>query len=80
MQIIDPDDNFFKEFLKPYYIITQDGQYLFASIQKGRRPDRVFYMVPEEYRLGRDQRQFDVETGKKIFEVIEEYIEKIDKI
>lgn len=80
MQIVDPDDNFFKEFLKPYYIITKDGQYLFASTQKGRRPDRVFYMVPKKYKLGKGQKKFDVETGKKIFEIIEEYVEKIDKI
>lgn len=80
MEIINPDDNFFKEFLKPYYIMTQDGQYLFASMQKGRRPDRVFYMVEEDYKLGKGQRYFDIDAGKKIFEIIEEYVKKIDRI
>ena len=80
MKIVDPDHEFFQEFLKPYYIRTSDGQYLFGSKQKGRRPDRVFYMVPEGYKLGKNQRYFDVEKGKKIFEIVEEYAEKMDKI
>jgi ATP-dependent phosphoenolpyruvate carboxykinase len=80
MEIKNPSDDFFKEFLKPYYIVTKDGQYLFASSQKGRRPDRVFYMVPDGYKLGKNQRHFDVEIGKKLFKVIEEYVGKINKI
>ena len=80
MQFVNPDNEFFKEFLKPYYVITKDGQYLFASQQKGRRPDRVFYMVPPDYKLGKGQRYFDVEIGKKLFNVIEEYANKMDKI
>lgn len=80
MEIVNPGDSFFKKFLKPYYIVTEDGQYLFASMQKGRRPDRVFYMVDEEYKLGKGQREFDIDAGKKIFEVVEEYVKKIDKI
>jgi len=80
MEYINPSDDFFKEFLKEYYIITADGQYLFASMQKGRRPDRVFYMVPPGYRLGKGQRYFDVEIGKKLFKVIEKYLSKADRI
>ena len=80
MQIYNPSDEFFKEFLKPYYVITKDGQYLFASRQKGRRPDRVFYMVPPGYRLGKGQRYFDVEIGKNLFEIAEKYLRKADKI
>lgn len=78
--IVNPDNDFFKEFLKPYYIITKDGQYLFASTQKGRRPDRVFYMVPSNYKLGKGQRKFDNETGKAIYEIVEKYIRKIKVI
>ncbi|MCD6331303.1 MAG: phosphoenolpyruvate carboxykinase (ATP) [Thermoplasmata archaeon] len=80
MQIYNPSDEFFKEFLKPYYVITKDGQHLFASRQKGRRPDRVFYMVPPGYRLGKGQRYFDVEIGKNLFEIAEKYLRKADKI
>ena len=80
MEIKNPSDEFFKEFLKPYYIVTKDGQYLFASSQKGRRPDRVFYMVPDGYKLGKNQKYFDVEIGKKLFKVIENYVGKINKI
>ena len=46
--VYNPDHNFYKEFLRPYYVITRDGQYLFVSTQPGRRPDRAFYMVPEK--------------------------------
>ena len=80
MEIKNPSDDFFKEFLKPYYVVTKDGQYLFASNQKGRRPDRVFYMVPDGYKLGKNQRHFDIEIGKKLFKVIERYVSKINKI
>ena len=75
--IRNPSDEFFKEFLKPYYVITEDGQYLFASKQKGRRPDRVFYMVPEGYKLGKGQRGFDVDMGKEIYGVVEKYARDI---
>jgi len=80
MQLINPNDDFFKESLKPYYVVTRDKQYLFASRQKGRRPDRVFYMVPYGYKLGKGQRHFDVETGKQIFEIVEKYLKKAKKI
>jgi len=53
----NPDDDFFIEFLKPYYVVTKDGQYLFGSTQPGRRPDRAFYMVPQWYRLGKKQKK-----------------------
>lgn len=72
--IHNPDDNFFIEFLKPYYVITQDGQYLFASTQPGRRPDRAFYMIPKYYKLGKKQQRFETRIGKKIYEVAMDYI------
>ena len=78
--ISNPDDNFFKEFLKEYYIKTRDNQYLFASVQKGRRPDRAFYMVPEGYKLGKKQKIFDKKIGKKIFEVAKEYLKNTNII
>ena len=74
--IKNPSDDFFKEFLKPYYVITKDGQYLFASMQKGRRPDRAFYMVPDGYKLGRGQKKFDTYIGKKLYEIIDDYLKK----
>ncbi len=72
--IHNPDDDFFIEFLKPYYVVTRDGQYLFGSTQPGRRPDRVFYMIPENYKLGKKQKKFDVEVGKEIYEVVMKYL------
>ena len=74
--IHNPDDNFFIEFLKPYYVFTKDGQYLFGSIQPGRRPDRAFYMVPEGYKLGKKQQKFDTIIGKKIYEVVMKYLQE----
>ena len=70
----DPDDDFFRKYLEPYYLITRDGQYLFASMQAGRRPDRVFYMTPEGYRLGRQQKPFPEDAGKQVFEIVEKYL------
>ncbi len=72
--IHNPDDDFYREFLKPYYIFTKDGQYLFACTQAGRRPDRAFFMVPEGYKLGQKQRPFDVAIGKKLIQVAKRYI------
>jgi hypothetical protein len=72
----NPSNEFYIEFLKPYYVFTKDGQYLFGSTQKGRRPDRAFYMVPENYKLGKKQRKFDTKIGKKIYEVAMDYIQK----
>ena len=72
--IHNPDDDFFKGFLKPYYVFTKDGQYLFGSTQPGRRPDRAFYMVPENYKLGKKQQKFDTQIGKKIYEVAMKYL------
>lgn len=74
--ILNPSDEFFKSFLKPCYIVTRDYQYLFASTQKGRRPDRVFYMVPHGYKLGKGQRSFNENIGKKIFRVVDEYLQE----
>jgi len=73
--IHNPTNNLFIQFLKPYYIVTKDNQYLFASTQVGRRPDRVFYMVPENYKLGKKQKQFDMIIGRKIYDVAKKYIQ-----
>ncbi len=72
--ILNPSNEFFIDYLKPYYIVTKDGQYLFASPQKGRRPDRVYYMVPKGYKLGAGQKKFDTIVGKKIFDIIMDYL------
>lgn len=72
--IRNPNDDFYVDFLKPYYILTKDGQYLFASTQKGRRPDRAFYMIPESYKLGQKQKPFDVQIGKQLYEVAMKYL------
>ncbi len=72
--IYNPDDDFFIEYLKPYYVMTKDGQYLFASTQPGRRPDRAFYMAPKGYRLGKKQQPFDVAIGKKLYQVVRRYL------
>ena len=63
--IHNPDDDFFIEFLKPYYIVTKDGQYLFGSTQPGRRPDRAFYMVPKNYKLVKNSRESTQKLEKK---------------
>ncbi|HUV94160.1 MAG TPA: hypothetical protein VMX14_04945 [Anaerolineae bacterium] len=73
--ILNPDDNWFIENLKPYYVITADGQYLFASTQPGRRPDRAFYMVPEGYKPGKGQPSFPKDVGLRLFDVVKEYLE-----
>jgi len=70
----NPDHNWFRSFLQDYYILTKDYQYLFGSTQAGRRPDRAYYMVPEGYRLGQGQKAFDVERGKKLYEVVLRYL------
>lgn len=72
----NPDDSFFINFLKSYYVFTKDGQYLFGSTQLGRRPDRAFYMVPRNYKLGKKQSRFDIDIGKKIFDVAMKYIKQ----
>jgi len=73
--IFNPSDDFYIDFLKSYYIVTKDGQYLFGSIQPGRRPDRAFYMIPDDYKLGKKQQKFDTNIGKKIYEVAMKYIQ-----
>ena len=74
--IHNPNDDFFIKFLKPYYVFTKDGQYLFGSTQYGRRPDRAFYMIPEGYKLGKKQQKFDTNIGKKIYEVAMRYLQE----
>jgi len=78
--IHNPDDDFFREFLKPYYVVTRDNQYLFSSFQVGRRPDRAFYMVPDGYRLGKGQKKFDAKAGKGIYEVALRYLKTANVI
>jgi len=55
MEYVNPNDEFFKKFLKEYYIITADAQYLFASLQKGQRSDRVFMWFYQITDLVRDR-------------------------
>ncbi len=74
--IRNPDDTWFIDYLAPYYIITNDNQYLFASTQAGRRPDRAFYMVPEGYKLGKGQRLFDREIGRRLNDVVKGYLRR----
>ena len=71
---LNPDDSYYIYFLKQYYVFTKDGQYLFGSTQPGRRPDRAFYMIPSDYKLGKKQQKFDTKIGKKIYEVAMKYI------
>jgi len=73
--IRNPDDDFYKEFLEPYYVFTKDGQYLFGSTQPGRRPDRAFYMIPDDYKLGKKQKKFDTKIGKKIYQAVFKYLQ-----
>lgn len=73
---LNPDHNWFRNSLKPYYVITEDFQYLFGSTQLGRRPDRAYYMVPENYRLGKGQRPFDRERGRKLYAVVLRYLQE----
>ena len=51
------------------FVITDDGQYLFACIQAGRMPSRAFYMVPDGYRLGSQQQKFpeEIEIGRRFY-------------
>ncbi len=74
--IHNPNDDFFINFLKPYYVLTKDGQYLFGSTQPGRRPDRAFYMIPKNYKLGKKQKKFDRDIGEKIYEVAKKYLQE----
>ena len=74
--ILNPSEDFYIEYLRPYYVITRDGQYLFASSQKGRMPDQVHYMVPKGYKLGTGQKLFDIEVGKAIFDIVMNYLKE----
>ena len=78
--IHNPDDDWYAEFLKDYYVITRDGQYLFATILPGRMPTRAFYVVPEGYKLGKKQQKFPygAEVAKKFIEVIKDYLKTVD--
>jgi len=70
----NPDNAWYIETLKPYYVVTADGQYLFGNTQPGRRPDRAFYMVPDGYRLGKGQRSFDKSIGLPLYDVVKRYL------
>ena len=72
--IRNPDDKWFAEYLKPYYVRTSDGQYLFGNSQAGRRPDRAFYVIPKGYKLGKGQRSFNREIGLKLYDVVLRYL------
>ncbi|MFX0079126.1 MAG: phosphoenolpyruvate carboxykinase (ATP) [Candidatus Hermodarchaeota archaeon] len=70
----NPDNAWFIEYLKPYYLQTIDGQYLFGNSQAGRRPDRAFYIIPEDYKLGKGQPTFNREIGLKLYDVVLRYL------
>jgi hypothetical protein len=72
--IRNPDDQWFAEYLQPYYVQTIDGQFLFGNTQPGRRPDRAFYVIPEGYKLGKGQRTFNRKIGLKLFDVVLQYL------
>jgi hypothetical protein len=74
--IHNPDDAWYAEYLKPYYVITADGQYLFGSTQAGRSPSRAFNIEPAGYRLGKKQASFKpgAEVGKRYIEVVKRYL------
>ena len=74
--IHNPDDTFYAEYLKPYYVITADGQYLFGSTQAGRSPSRAFNLEPAGYKLGKKQLPFTpgAEVGKRFMEVVKRYL------
>ena len=76
----NPSEEFYIDYLKPYYVITKDGQYLFASTQKGRMPDQVHYMVPKDYKLGVGQKGFDIEIGKEIYKIIMDYLREVPQV
>ncbi len=78
--ILNPSEDFYINYLKPYYVITKDGQYLFASTQKGRRPDQVHYIVPKGYKLGTDQKGFDIDIGKAIFRIVMDYLKDVPQV
>jgi len=71
---LNPSNEFYINYLKSYYVITKDGQYLFASTLKGRMPDKVYYMMPKTYKLGVGQKGFDIDTGKAIFSIVMDYL------
>ncbi|MFX1319083.1 MAG: hypothetical protein ACFE9D_04565 [Promethearchaeota archaeon] len=70
----NPDDQWFTHYLKPYYVQTVDGQYLFGNTQAGRRPDRAFYIIPKGYKLGKGQRSFDRKIGLQLYDVVLRYL------
>jgi hypothetical protein len=74
--IRNPSDEWYADFLKPYYVVTKDGQYLFGSLQPGRSPSRAFNMVPGGYRLGMKQLPFapGVEIGRWFYQVVKRYL------
>lgn len=74
--IHNPDDALYAEYLKPYYVLTADGQYLFGSTQPGRSPSRAFNLEPAGYKLGKKQLPFKPgpEVGKRFMAVVKRYL------
>lgn len=75
-KIKNPDRKWYLEYLKKYYLITEDGQYLFGSRHKGRDPKIVFYVVPENFRTGKNQKRFPEQRAYPIFDLATEYLSK----
>lgn len=76
--IHNPDDAWYAEYLKPYYVLTRDGQYLFASTQPGRSPSRAFHLDPDGYKLGKKQQRFapGPEVGLRFFQTVKNYLKR----
>ncbi len=72
----NPDDDFYAAYLKPYYVLTRDGQYLFASQQLGRAPSRAFHIQPAGYRLGKAQKLFapGPDVGRRFYDLLLGYL------
>lgn len=82
MVIRNPSDEWYIEYLKPYYVKTKDRQYLFGSMQMGRLPSKAFYAVPEGYRLGKDQQIFEggPKVSKNLYKIIKLYLKRVNTL
>ena len=72
--IKNPDRKWYLNYLKKYYLVTEDGQCLFGSRHKGRDPSIVYYVVPDSLSTGNNQKRFDAEKAYSIFDIATEYL------
>jgi len=82
MVIRNPSDEWYVQYLKPYYVKTKENQYLFGSMQPGRLPSRAFYVVPKGYRLGKSQQYFweKTEVCKDFYKIVKQYLKKVNTL